>query len=445
MTIRRRDFIKGMAAGAAGLGAAHMGPSPAEASEAKAWERFLLSEHGCGRATAYAETNKIVTLGDKTHVAWLDSQDKTFLVRFRTLDRKTGAWSKTVTAGEAYDNHGGPALTVDGSGYLHVVYYPHHHPFRYRYSKVPNDASAWSDEIQFGKRCTYPTLMTGADDTLYLTCRESNKKKQPWVVNRYAKAWGGDWIGPTAVMRSDRPGYSHFQEALAWGPDHRTLHLSTRMYSGGHAHTVGYMRSPDCGKTWVNAEGKRIELPATRETVSVIAHDRDKKLPGLRCGSVAVAPDGTPYVLYSAAGLKPPEAWIALLGKDKQWRYRPLLPHLQKDLPDWAGFMPGGMTFSSDGKLTVTLTAVPIKAAKKEGSTWGHDSNEVIRLVSTDGGESFKGELVSKVDATEGHWMPSIERPTGHNRVGRPGLMYLAGERGEKNTDILSNKVWWAG
>ncbi len=33
---------------------------------------FILSKDGCGRATAYSEFNKIVTVGKKTHVAWLD-------------------------------------------------------------------------------------------------------------------------------------------------------------------------------------------------------------------------------------------------------------------------------------------------------------------------------------------------------------------------------------
>ena len=57
----------------------------------------LLSEHGCGRATAYGDCNKIITLQDKTHVAWLDSIAEGFRVRARTLDRKTNEWSPTYT------------------------------------------------------------------------------------------------------------------------------------------------------------------------------------------------------------------------------------------------------------------------------------------------------------------------------------------------------------
>ena len=47
----------------------------------------ILSAHGCGRATAYPQENKIVTLDDRVHVAWLDSVADGFRVRIRTLDR----------------------------------------------------------------------------------------------------------------------------------------------------------------------------------------------------------------------------------------------------------------------------------------------------------------------------------------------------------------------
>ena len=121
----------------------------------------LLSENGCGRATAYSDANKIITLEDKTHVSWLDSIAEGFRVRVRTLDRKTNQWSPTYTVGEAYDNHGGPALTVDSLGYLHIVYYPHHHPFRYRRSVRPNDVSEWGDEIQFAMYLSHDGLRFG--------------------------------------------------------------------------------------------------------------------------------------------------------------------------------------------------------------------------------------------------------------------------------------------
>ena len=108
-------------------------------------EPFVLSPVGSGRATAYPPTNKVVTVGERTHVTFLDSESGEFLVRIRTLDWRTGTWSPAYTIGRAQDNHGGAALTVDAEGYLHALYYPHHEAMRYRRSLRPNDASAWTD------------------------------------------------------------------------------------------------------------------------------------------------------------------------------------------------------------------------------------------------------------------------------------------------------------
>ncbi len=439
--MRRREFVKALAAGSVGAATLHAkAPSSTQAGPSA---RFLLSSHGCGRATGYAEANKIVTVGDKTHVAWLDSVKEGFRVRVRTLDRKAGAWSPTVTVGEAFDNHGGPALTVDGKGYLHIVCYPHHHPFRHRRSTRPNDASAWDKEVRFGERCTYPTLVCGPDDTLYLTCRESNAKTRPWVVNLYTKRPGGPWQGPTTILRADEGGYAHFQEALAWGPDRRTLHLSTRMYGGkpGRAHTVGYMRSPDGGKTWQRPDGRPIELPAASDTLSVIDQDRKGKSV-YRCGAIAVDAKGVPHVLYSNASAKPSHAWIATPAGGS-WRRRALHDDIARALGDWSAAMPGGIAIAG-GRIFATLTAVPNKAVGRPGySGWGDPRWEVIRLESNDGGKPFSVERVSKPDPGCAHWLPNIERPTGHNVVTRPSLIYTAGGPGKRNTDIVSNCVWW--
>jgi hypothetical protein len=105
--------------------------------------------------------------------------------------------------------------------------------------------------------------------------------------------------------------------------------------------------------------------------------------------------------------------------------------------------MPGGLTFNSRGEMTVTGT---IQQVGKGEEGWGHASSEVVLLTSADRGETFAFELASQPDPKTAHWLPNIERPTGHNAVpGRPGLIYTAGPPGEKNTDILSNNVFWLG
>ena len=400
----------------------------------------LLSEHGCGRATAYADANKIITLQDKTHVAWLDSIAEGFRVRIRTLDRKTNQWSPTYTVGEAYDNHGGPALTVDSLGYLHIVYYPHHHPFRYRRSVRPNDASEWGDEVQFGERCTYPTMVCGSDDTLYLTGRE-NRGDQPWYVNLYIKPPNAPWGEPIPLFQDDKGGYVRFQQALLWGQDHRTLHLTLWIFDENRAYTVGYLRSPDSGRTWERADGTPVLLPATRETVTLI----DTKHRDLRFGSIAVDGESTPYVLYSTCPsfALPSQAWVVWLDGAGKWCRRSLTDELPKEWKGWSLAMDGAIHIAPDGQIFIVLALMKPETVS-EGN-WGHKSAEIVGMQASDIRGKFSVGLLSKPDMTVPHWLPNLERPTGHNRVDVPGVMYTAGVTGEGCDDILSNAVYWMG
>lgn len=399
---------------------------------------MILSREGSSRATGYAEANKIVTVGERTHVAWLDSPAEGFRVRCRTLDRATGRWSDVVTIGEAHDNHGGPALTVDSKGFLHCVYAPHHHPFHYRCSARPNDTSEWAEPlVRFGERCTYPTLLCGPDDTLYLTCRESAKSK-PWTVNLYTKPVGKPWQGPRSILVARKTGYSHFQEALAWGPDHHGLHLSARFYDGEKGHTVGYLRSLDFGKTWQRTDGTEVALPAKAEDTTQIVDGRAHDNPGLRCGSIAVDRDGVVYVLYSSLMEGESQLWLASSKRSDPWQHR-----LITEIPaGWQATMPGGVTVDEANHLTLVATIHKL-AEPDEKQAWAHPTNEILRLESRDGGQTFQSRIVSEIDPETPHWLPSLERPTGFNRVTRPGIIYTAGTRATNNQELVANGVVW--
>ncbi len=420
--------------------------SPIATAQTGACPSFVLSEHGCGRATAYSEFNKIVTIGEKTHVSWLDSKDDQFLVRIRTFDRDMASWSPTYTIGQAYDNHGGPSLTSDNSGFLHVVYYPHHHPFRYRRSVRPNDASEWTEEIQFGKTCTYSSLLCMPDDSLVLACRESTKQR--WLLNLYEKTRDGAWRGPRTILHGQaRSGYTRWQAALALGSDKKTIHMSFMLYEQAIrkvGYAVGYLRSTDQARAWQRSDGTPVALPATPKTIDIVAGAATVDGPAnFRPGNIAVDPDGVPWLIYCRMDRQPFETWIARSDSTTGWHEISLLAAIQQKWPEQAVKTPGSIVFGRDGTMYVVVTTVE-SSIEDDTALWGHPSAEVALLVSKDQGRTFEVFGISAPDPSVPNWLPNLERPTGQQPVGFPSLIYTHGLKGENNKEIMGNEVVWS-
>ena len=104
--------------------------------------------------------------------------------------------------------------------------------------------------------------------------------------------------------------------------------------------------------------------------------------------------------------------------------------------------MDGAIHIGPDGRIFIVLALMKPETVS-EGN-WGHESSEIVGLQAPDIGGKFSVDLFSKPDLTVPHWLPSLERPTGHNHVGVPGLIYTVGVTGEGCHDILSNDVYWA-
>jgi hypothetical protein len=416
---------------------------------------FLLSSAGCGRATGYAEASKIVTLGDRTHVAWLDADVGGFHVRIRTLYRSTGEWSQSWTVGAAHDNHGGPALIADSKGYLHILYFPHHQPFRYRRSLRPNDASEWESEIQFGAELSYPVLLCTPDDTLLMTTRRSHRgimgPKQPWELELWKKPADGKWQLASVLLKSRHLDYAHFQESLAWGPDHKTIHLAGRIYETtgvkdeAPLQTVGYLVSPDSGQTWQRSDGTPVTVPATAETIDVLVRGGGTSRRTLYSGSIAVDRAGVPHRLVSVRENNRARSYLVTPDADGRggWTKRDLHAWLPEHWRSADLVMPGAMSFSASGRATIVATLARLAAPTEED--WAHPSNEVVRFSSDDGCHTFRCEVIELSDAGRPRWLPNLERATGHHSIpDEPGMIFTAGSGGAGLNELeLDNQVWW--
>ena len=103
--------------------------------------------------------------------------------------------------------------------------------------------------------------------------------------------------------------------------------------------------------------------------------------------------------------------------------------------------MPGGISFGAGGTLYATLTALPPNVNCSEG--WGHPACEVAYLRFPDSENTSLGGLITQPDRSQPRWLPNIQRPTGHDTVQTPALIYTSGIPGENNCQTLSNRVYF--
>jgi hypothetical protein len=342
-----------------------------------------------------------------------------------------------------------------------VVYYPHHQMFRYRKSVRPNDLSEWGPETRFGEELSFPSLICGPDDTLYLSARrghhEASGQHTPDTrveQEFWTKAPGGEWQRKSTLLRSRYPDYAQFATALAWGKDGRTIHLSTRIAEGNPftmnkpIRTVAYMVSHDLGVSWTRADGTPVPLPANVDTIDTLAADGGPTGPVLDSGPLGIDADGVPHLIYSANLPGSSRLYLSSPAPGLGWTRRDLTPCLPEAVRGWdiCLSMGGAIAFSDSGRATIVAVVLnPPKDERSLKQYWGHRTAEVVRLWSDDGLRTFHSEVLGPVDPQQTHWLANIERATGHNHVpDLPGIIYTAGPPGPGLKDLeLHNEVRW--
>lgn len=404
--------------------------------------RTTLSREGCGRATGYAEATKILAHGPHTFVAWLDVTSMGFQVRVRHHHAEQQRWSETITLGTAHDNHGGPAIALDGRGHLHVAYGPHHHPLRYRRTREPFDVRTWTDEERIGERCTYPTLVADREGQLWLSARVSHRDR-PWEVHLWRRTDDGAWGAPRPILRAREGGYAHFQEALALDGRGR-LHVSARFHGGrdAHGYAVATMLSEDGGETFARYDGEAIELPARADAMTTLrVKDRKGTSVGLRCGTLAIDRHDRPWLLFSDLDEEPAETYLARLDEDGIWRTR----SLRSSLPEphrhaWDLSVPGGLMFDRAGDLWMALT-IAHPEDRAAATLWGHPTSEVIVLHGRPQDRTFRTLHLDREDPERARWLPNVVRASCFGPPERFGLLYTDGPKGAGLDDHLRNAV----
>lgn len=385
-----------------------------------------LSQNGSTRATLYAMSNKIVTIGAKTHVAWLDHLADTKVV---TYDHETGDVSEPVLVGSGVDNHAGPAMCADSEGYLYIVFGPHHGPLQFARSAQPNDTSEWEALPEFGYKATYPSLVCDAEDTLHIAYRGGDV---PCRVMYQRRPADGDWTEPRELVSAAvETGYTQFGNALTVAPD-GSLHLAYHIYDvhpeAGKA--SGHMLSRDGGDTWMLMDGTPLELPVTRDQPELLVERSDDL--DLRASNVVCDEQSRPY--FMSNHYRPENDILLWSWRDGGWQSRSLRPVVEPICDFTPSFVQGITCSYAAGRLYLAIVL-------GTSPSWSNPTNEVYLLTSDDHGETFAAQQISESDPDLPNWGPSLERPVGHNAFDVPMLIWTHGERGSGVADETTTEV----
>jgi len=380
----------------------------------KVAERKVLFGQGSSRATAYGMTPKIARFGDKTHITYLGAGSTIWV---QTRDERTGLWEPPQKVGQGTDNHADPALVVDGTGTLHLIYGPHHGPFLYRRGLRPNDASQWSAVETFGDSATYASVVVDSANTLHVIYRGGAWPRKMLYQRRSAN---GRWTPPRVLVDGGSRYMISYFNSLALAPD-QTLHAVFNFFEWDtkKGRKIGYMQSSDGGKTWRRSDGSPYRLPVTFASAEAITAGEGTDL---RVGNVVADGDGHAFFVVHRYDTSPKSARLIRIGSDG---IRSL--DLGAGLPDETRLEIHGM--ANTALMPQHEVWIAAQVARHD-TPWGDPSTELY-VFRTD--HDLRGVTATQISETAAvnNWLPSWERWFGHNKVGNPRLLYTRGPKGE--------------
>lgn len=384
---------------------------------------ILLSSHGSDRATAYNTSNKLVRHNGHLYVGWLDAPDAAggpTRVQLGHCDGVTGALMRTVSLGQAADNHCGPAFAIDGQHRLHAILGAHDGVMRHRWAGTD---FVWSESADFGPKDTYPSMIADMDGTLHLAHREAGDLWQLWHRRKRAD---GDWEQPRSLAISPVPGYNNFMQSLSVGPN-GTLHLTFQFHYGTPDESYDrkgkygvHLRSDDGGDTWTN-NSILCQFPLTVDSIRPFCAYPEG---GIRISNHVVDSHNRVWV-YSSAPESP--SGSLFFGGGSEWSTVDIQETLgQLNLMDGHG-REVSLSRTADGRIHLVAATNPDGGA----AAWYDPRHELFHLVLTEDGKTESFEQITDTDPTSAHWLPALEawdwRRPGESCVDGLWLMYTEG------------------
>lgn len=218
--------------------------------------------------TVIFRKNSLVTWKDTQFIAFYNEQGFVIIGK-RKLGTANWLLQQTVYKGNTADAHNMISIMIDGAGYLHLSWDHHNNTLNYCRSKEPGSLEM-ADKISMTglneKKVSYPEFYKLPDGNLLFFYRDGGSGQGNMVINRYSiktKEWKqlhSNLINGEGKRNAywqacvDAKGVIHVSWVWRESPDVASNH------------DMCYARSADGGKTWMNSEGKKYQLPITAAT-----------------------------------------------------------------------------------------------------------------------------------------------------------------------------------
>ena len=266
-----------------------------------------------------------------TYIAYQGPHEDPYVCAYHHATRK---WAGPVKAGtsqlgkstdptdsDEVDNHGRPALIVDGTGYIHLIFGGHggswllgNNPLGtpggggqiHVVSKHPQDISSWEVLDNITPSGTYSQFVKMSDGDIYLFYRHGSHRSD-WVYQK-STDHARTFAPPVSILKSKPQTadpnihdawYAWFHEGKGDTIAVTYNHHPCAVVGHKKPRYNGYFMTLNCADdSWRNVRGVPLTLPITKESAdkNTLVYDTGKE--GVRTGSFRVDADGHPHVFY---------------------------------------------------------------------------------------------------------------------------------------------------
>jgi putative BNR repeat neuraminidase len=248
-----------------GVAPATSSPAPRLVRIAKGWARNQIN-------AVIFRHNSVITFADFQYVAFYDSDARVTLAQ-RKLSSSQWKIYQTQYSGDTQDAHKSISITVDGDGFLHLVWNQHNTRLQYCRSTRPGALEFLREMPMLGDkedRVTYPEFHNLPDGNLLFLYRDGASGNGNLMLNRYdvrTKKWTRVQDG---LISGEGRRNSYWQIAI---DVKGVLHLSWVWRESPDVatnHDLCYAKSTDGGKTWQKSSGEKYLLPITAKTAEYV-------------------------------------------------------------------------------------------------------------------------------------------------------------------------------